>query len=490
MKKLNLLLVLFVISNVTFAQSYKILNMIDGVSENFETLTQNDGKDIFGYMDLTKLDLEDKLTETRKYNLLDKNMNSICSGEFKETLLKRKCSKENVQISYNNGYVIFSFIEKFNFDSRSMLVTQSYQILEVATNKIVAKGYFNKKLNLDDNIPKLNKDFHYYIVTPVSDCGFLIKTKKEMENGEMADYFYEINFQGEKIWEQDYLNPEAKHKYDYSLFERAQNNLVFLATKTRNDKKVSDHLLILDAKTGKKIATTELSSNSYSLRFLDVTVQDKQITIIGRFFDKQKRDLVESDESLGLYRRIVDIASGQIVSDVFLPYSKFNSLDINENGKIKKEGYLKFQKIDINPDGNYVILAETYVDKAKGAMFNELYAFILDKDFNPKEVKSFDTKRTRGYKYNFTQDLPSKVGKAYFFYDKNDDKELQLNILNYYFKTNTFSTSKINLNNDNSSLSIVPAKAGYVGIIERFIKFKKGEKSIELRLEKLNYERQ
>ena len=172
-----------------------------------------------------------------------------------------------------------------------------------------------------------------------------------------------------------------------------------------------------------------------------------------------------------------------------MPYAKFNNLNINENGRIKKEGYLSFQRININPDGSYFIIAEPYIRKSSGNIFTELYVFLLDKDFNVSKVTAYDTNRTRGSKYDFSQDLPNKIGKAYFFYDKTDNKEFELNILNYTYSSSAFSVSKMKLSNDLSNISIVPAKTGFVGIREVFKNPKKGEKSLEIRLEKLNYER-
>ncbi|WP_394798373.1 DUF6770 family protein [Tenacibaculum finnmarkense] len=48
---------------------------------------------------------------------------------------------------------------------------------------------------------------------------------------------------------------------------------------------------------------------------------------------------------------------------------------------------------------------------------------------------------------------------------------------------------KIKITNKDSEIKIIPAKPGYVGIVEIFKDPKEGEKALELRLEKLNYKR-
>jgi hypothetical protein len=480
MKKILLFSALF-LCQITFSQSYKISNSASGSLEIFEALTVN--KELFGYVELRKMDLEDKLTETYKYIILDKNMNTISSGDFKEDLIKKKCYKKIYDLTYNNGFIIFCFQEIIATSQISMPLRCTYEILDVEKNKIVANGNFDKDIDITENPPKLYKNFKSYFTNSISDVGFMVREGQFNEE----PIFYAIDFKAEKLWDQYNEPVEEKHKMYYQLVEKDKDYLILMATDKRNDKKISDNILVLEAKTGEKISFTGLSNEDYTLKYLDISIKDEKINIVGRYFDKQKRDKVDSDESLGIYRRIVDLKSGKILSDIYLPYSKFNSLDIDENGKVKREGYLYFQTVDLNPDGSYFLLAETLKNNK---FYNELYTFLLDKDFNPIKVTPFDTKKTRGSKYSFSQDLPNKVGKAYFFYDKNDDKELELNILNFMYANKSFTTTKKDLNSDKSRINITPAKAGYIGVIEYFKDPKKEGKAMEIRLEKLNYERE
>lgn len=481
MRKILLLITALIISQNAISQSYQIMNSASGSLETFSPLVQD--KEIFGYIEVRKMDLEDKLTETHKYIVLDKNMNKISSGDFKIDLYRKKVLTNLYDVTYCNGKIIFCY-EQYTIGASLLRILCSYKILDIANNKIVAENNFVPEVDFTESTNNMLKKYKRFYTYPLlSNDGFLMKSIK---NNTETD-FYTINFVGETIWNQDKQEIEKKQDIEYNLIESDKDYIILMATITRNDKKISDNLLILDSKTGKKVAFTELFSNEFTLKYLDISIKNGKLNMVGRYFEKEKRDRVDFDESLGLYRRIVDLKSGKIESDIFLPFGKFNSLDIDENGRVRKEGYLYFQTVDLNPDGTYFALAET---SKKGKYFNELYVFLMDKDFKPMKVEKFDVKKTRGDKYSFSQDLPNKVGKAYFFYDKTEEAEYELNILNFMFDSKTFTTTKMDLKNEKSSIRVMPAKTGFVGIVEYFKDPKKEGKSMEIRLEKLNYERQ
>ncbi|MFD2908729.1 DUF6770 family protein [Flavobacterium ardleyense] len=488
MKKIITFLFLVVATQISFSQSYKILNTAAGKLENFVTLT--DGDELYGYAELRQLD-ELSPTEVKfKYIILDKNMNTINSGEFVETKVKKKCVIENYQIVYNNGHILFNFIENFVSEQLFINIKFKYKILGLAANKITASGTYDKSIKPDDNnIPKMFKNVKYYAAAALSNSGFFVQLvnfdKKKDESACFA-----IDFNGEQLWASNVKQAEEKHEYEYQFFEMDENTLSFIATKSRGSKKVSDHLLILDTKTGKEISFTNLYNDTYTLLFSFSKINDEKLTIIGRYFEKEKRDRVEYDESLGLYKREIDMKSGKIISEIFLPYSKFNFKDISENGKVKGEGILDFRKIDQNPDGSFFMIAETFRAKSKHNLYFELYVFQIDKDFNSISTKSFDTEKSFKSKYRFSQELLGNAGKVYFFYDKNEDKKLELNLIDFNFSSKEITLSKMNLNTTESKITVFPAKTGYVAIKEEFTNPKKGESQIEIRLEKLNYERQ
>lgn len=484
MRKILLLITALIISQNAISQSYQIMNSASGYLVAFQPLVKE--KEIFGYVELRKIDMQDSITNVYKYIVLDKNMNQVCNGNIEEDTYKKEYSQRVTEIEYNNGHILFGFVLTYwnSFSGAYYNISNSYKILDVETNKIISGGNLDKNFDLSVTNNRLDKNFKFHEFYALNKDSYLIGTynRKTKENG-----YYAINFKGEEIWKQDFIEKDVSNDVIYNVIEKDETYIILLYTILKKERKISDNLLIIDTKTGKKIALTPLINDEFSLKYLDIDIKNEKIQIVGRYFEKQKEDKVQIDESLGLYRRVVDLKSGKIESDIFLPFGKFNSLDIDENGRVRKEGYLYFQTVDLNPDGSYFVLAET---SKKGKYFNELYVFLLDKDFAPIKVEKFDVKKTRGDKYSFSQDLPNKVGKAYFFYDKTEEAEYELNILNFMFDSKTFTTTKMDLKNEKSSIRVMPAKTGFVGIVEYFKDPKKEGKSMEIRLEKLNYERQ
>ena len=87
------------------------------------------------------------------------------------------------------------------------------------------------------------------------------------------------------------------------------------------------------------------------------------------------------------------------------------------------------------------------------------------------------------FDYDYTQPGKNNNGFVVCYSDyvrESDYKGLTFNAISYY--DGKFSTDKINLASKSSSLRVLPAKEGYVMIIEYY----KKQKQVEVRLEKLN----
>lgn len=491
MKKIITILLIAFCLQSSFAQSYQILNTAAGRVVNFASL--KDKEELYGYAELRKLDNVSPTEVKYKYSILDKNMNIIVSGEFTEAKGRKNAFLDNYQIVYNNGYVLFNFLENLYSGKGSLMpIKCQFKILNIASNKITASGVYDKEIiKYDGNFTKTVKNVRFYNSIALSDIGFFVHGKSNYQKDLKSDS-YAIDFEGKEIWRNKIKEAEKKHVYEYDFFDLDENTISLIATKTRNYKKISEHLLLLDTKTGNEIAFTDLFNEKYTMRFSYSKLDQDKLTIIGRYFEKERRDRVNDDESLGLYKKEFEIKTGKLVSETFVPYSKFKYGFINKNGKIKEEGFLRFQKIDQNPDGSYIIIAETYTKPLLTTwLFTELYTFLLDKDFNPISIKSFDTEKSINSKYSFSQKLLNDTGKVYFFYDKNNEEKLELNMINYNYNSKEVTLSKMNIETKESKISVFPAKTGYIAIKEtRSGGSKKEKDQIEIRLEKLNYERQ
>lgn len=493
MKKLILILFVFLSFQNTFAQSYETIRAAAGRFVKFTSLI-DENDELYGYVELRKLDDVSKTEVKFGYSILDKNMNVMVSGDFNGTKLFANRHIENYQIIYNNGHVLFSFLEKFYTRKGNLIPVKCfYKIINIESNKITAQGVYDKAIANYSNIETV-KSMRYYNAIPLTNVGFFIQgnpgpfTKSKYAKSNT----YTIDFKGKKIWDVKIKKAEEKHEYVYNFLDIDESIISLIATKTRNTKKVSDHLLILDVKTGKEVSFTDLFSEDYTMRFSYSKLDENKLTIIGRYFKKDRRDYVNDKESLGLYKREIDIKSGKILKDIFMPFSKFKLSNISENGKIKGDGYLEFQKIDLNPDGSYFVVAETFKQEFLNfKTYSELYVFHLDKDLNPITVKFYDTKISADRKFSFSQKLLNDTGKVYFFYDKDENKKLEINLINFNYTSKEISLSKMNVNNEESEIAVFPAKTGYITIKEFFPgASKKDIGKVDIRLEKLNYERE
>lgn len=92
MKKI-LLLLLFM-SQFSFGQSYTVLNETVGEFMTFTPIYEN--SDLFGYVELRKMNVDEKNNNTIKYTVLDKNLNIVSSGDFIEKNLQFPTKKENI----------------------------------------------------------------------------------------------------------------------------------------------------------------------------------------------------------------------------------------------------------------------------------------------------------------------------------------------------------------------------------------------------------
>ena len=105
MKKIiTIFLIAFCLQN-SFAQSYQILNTAVGSLVKFTGLI-DENDELYGYVELRKLDDVSKTEIKYRYSILDKNMNAIVTGDFNGYKLFANRFVENYQIKYNNGHIL------------------------------------------------------------------------------------------------------------------------------------------------------------------------------------------------------------------------------------------------------------------------------------------------------------------------------------------------------------------------------------------------
>ena len=440
MKKLLFILVFFFSFFQLNAQSYRIYRSAVGELVGFRTLWNQ--TDLFGYFELHYIERKEDKTSLYKYVVLDRNMNEVSNGEFTVPHLI-----ENEMFSicqYNNGKILLSI--DGNTYGTVLRRNEIFKIIDLKSGTVSdAISLINKELKTGAEIkPAIGEyNFNKGIVSfNIKNNGFLL-TEREMKGSKS---FYKagtmIDLEGKKMWSLPIIPGETdKHFYEYSYFS-------------------SD---------------------------------DNVIALLGQYYKKMEGSLQKTEAyKLGIYRKIYDKNNGQLISDKKVAYLDLKKyVDIDEAGKIKKEGTLYFNDFEVRPDGTNLVFGETYkVPNFFNGFyrFTELFSIILDDNFEIKEMKSYNVNETFEPKYSYGQSLKNNKGYVSVFIDKNENKKLFLNTLVYNDDTKEFKNDKIELEKTGSNISYFPAKNGYIGIIEYFKKTKEEKRVAELRLEKINAE--
>ena len=166
-------------------------------------------------------------------------------------------------------------------------------------------------------------------------------------------------------------------------------------------------------------------------------------------------------------------------------------MDINENGRIKKEGILLIRSFEIRPDGNNVITAETYRPESILAIntYTELFSIQLNGDFKLEKMQSHNVNNTAGSKYAYTQVLSDNSGISSIFItnEVNQEKIIFLNEIIYNDNDKSFVTRKMQIQKNDEDKYFMAAKPGYIVLKEQFYwgKAKKLNKQAEFTLKKI-----
>ena len=477
MKKALLFILLLSGLTVTTAQSYKIMNTAHGEFQGIHKLYDYVKGDVYGYAEFILLDKTGEKTYKYKFNLLDKNLNKVVSKEFEQPVYYKKSKIHLQSVDFNDGYIFIVLSESIN----SYVILKYYLIYNTKENKIIKRGLFHDNATFDGKTIKSNskhfkprKDTSPAVsIIPLDKTGFLVRKKDVWA----SFYDYEaLDFEGNSLWDKS---------QDLELFYVHDNGQYIIFEKNVELGSDNVKLIYYNVKTGDKVASgyIPLRDNKYYYNYFyrKFDKENGKLTLMGTY--RKKRN----GHSLGVFKMEVEIDKRKLkpTHKVYFPYSKFGFADINEYGKIKREGYLTFSKIDINPDGTIFMIAETRFKSA--GVYKSLYSILLDKEFSKVlEKKTYITEKSKGRKYAFSQKLLNNKGKAYFFYDKDSKKDYKVHILKLYYADKSIETSSFNIDLRKSVKLLEPAKAGYIMIYEIFKNPGKGEPKLELRLEKIN----
>ena len=537
MKKIALLLFVM-ISGLYFSQIVELKKLSTGKLADASVLYDRNNDDIYGYFYIFEKDKISKTEKLYEYILLDKNLNKVCSGEFKHS---SPCTDGGAWLSfrfqpvYRNGFISIgiSYYYYYNW------YTFAYRLLDVKENTLsdafTLLPDLTKKYNPEPTKAKNVVFFRYYsnpfgytLDTPLKswkDDGVYFYTKnKTYFVNEKLEPLWSYSYNEGKTDKNEYTNIIFSPKYD----KRSKNILsAFKSLEGKQNQKktskgeLSRSYLFFDKNSGKLISEIfpfgtvsekeEIKDVSTSTYFIDEAKQT--VTFICRTVTSKGISLDE-DLIQGFSKTVYSLSDGKELKRDYFTWNQLSQyLNIDEYGYVKEKNepncYLYLHNVLLKDDGNMIFILEEYKTltgsavSSAGAKINDLFFMELDKDMKlvqfqriDKEKKSIrngirmtgSTVSRYGYfDYVGYEDLGND-NYLFFYYNKQEpeigsEKQWMLGIISYI--NGKFAEQKLPMKSeDGSDMDITPAKKGYIMIYETF---KDKDRSPELRLEKINY---
>jgi hypothetical protein len=484
--------------------SVRLRNMRPIISKN----------EITGYFMFYKMDKVDRKTNAYLIRILDANLNEIAS----ETLNEDK----NVQLleaAFNDEALMLKFMD--------------------ASKKLV-------KLYIYDNSAKLKSSKTLPVTKWDIQMAAMTSNSEEIDNGTLQagngiGFFnysmaenkkigYQINFfdsNGGEKWIYK-SNPTAKELESADFLFNTKQLLFNIISKRpsllSND--VMQYLQAIDISTGKQKFEKSLEDDKFTYQIFSGYENEASgnVAVFGLYYEKDAK--MAKAKSLGLFSGLLD-DNGNYISKKYIMWTKDVSkyLPINAKGKIEDIGYLYFHNIVTTADKKIYAISETYKKTVSGLgvaatiagsrsanlsrmVVEDLIIFEFEPDFTLANVKVYDKSKTTielpgrgvsltnpqmlanlikawgGFDYSFTQMSSDKSGfiVGYTDVDKEEGKR-KLNFESIIHSDNKYSTDKLALETEATSMVVFPGKPGYIVLVEYFKKLKK----LDFRLEKINY---
>jgi hypothetical protein len=471
---------------------------------------------VSGYYMFYKVERVNSKTNSYLLRILDQNLNEVSENKIEESK-----NFYLLEAAYNEESLMFKFydakektISFYQFDSKSQLKSKSSRKVE---SKFELYAY-------NSQAEKEESDGTNLFAIPGQ--GFVdYGMKKDNKPG------YAITFYPESKGNNGWVYESASNSKEVEMagYVAASKNLLLSSVMSRNNlmsSKFETYLLGIDIHTGKKLFEKKVEDSQYELNFISANIDENtgNVALLGQYY--KKNDNVIKDKSLGLCSYLMS-AEGSIISKNYASWltdvKRF--LPVNAKGKIEDVGYLYFHKIVKNADGRYVAVGEQYrraasaagiaitVMGGKGAgvtkmVIEDLVFLEFNPQFKLENVKIFDKSKTSvefpaGYDLASTQ-LTALYLKSLGFFDysysqlNQDGTAFSVGYVDYEKKQGEkdglifgaityvdreYTTDKLSLETEASSLRVIPAKPGHIMITEYFRKTKK----LDMRLEKINY---
>jgi hypothetical protein len=499
----------------TWAQEKLTIDKVYKVTlRNSGTIVENE--QIKGYYFFYMSDKVDKRTNEYTLQILDANLNKLKDVKFQDS--------KNIALlesSYNGSSILFMF-----YDSDQKMLDYRLYTTDGAKSFSYSKpldkrsdAYFKQALSqTGDDEGSENQN-----IFDIEGKGFVAITPLR----ENKNYTYEVNFYASDKKRSWTFNPIEEGKFAQAQYLGANDSIAVIEVLSKDklmSKEMESSLVGINLSNGRKAFEIRTRDGKNQLYPMNITTMkgSSEFLLIGPYFEGDDRVLQDKSDGLGIW---LMNNKGKIVKSKYASWekdlSKFVKLD--RKGRVDGLGYVYFHNIVQTEDGKIFAIGEGYKKAASAggiAMsvltqsynsnvtklvvtdmlmleLNEKFeltnASIYEKNNNNFNLNGADfanphtlalvAKAFGAFDYAYTQMGKNKASfvSSYTDYERSKDyKGLTFNSISYY--NGKLTTDKINLKTSASNLHLLPAKPGFVLIMEYF----KKDKRLDLRLEKIN----
>ncbi len=509
LKQLLLLVLFIVVSGNLIAQDLTLDGIRQAKMKNMNVI--KDGEDVTGYFMFYEVDKRDRKTKNYLLQFLDQNLNKIASKRITGTpylnLLDGQYNGETIMLKFvdlKEKLFIFKQYDK----NAELIYTKKREVDKMELR------YVASMIQKSTEPPTIN-------FLPIDDLGFVnIAMKDNKKTGYQIEFFPKTK--EVKGWKYN-SSPTSKELEIATHLGSSEDvylaNIMKLPGMMKKDLKT--YVLGIDAKTGDKLYEISLSDEEHNIfafhSFFDKNTNNA--TLFGYYYDIA--DKAMSGKSKGLCAITVN-KSGETLSKKFISWTEdvAKHLDVNKKGKIKGEGYVYFHKLIQTDDGKIYAVGEQFKQNANaagiaamalGAEGASLTKFVIQDlvifEFNPEfelENTTFIEKGKNQFKAGLVMGSMQLIGYylnslgafdymfmqqeieenlftvLYTDYDR-EEKEWQVKTVTQV--DGAYESDDISLESKAKYQTVLPAKDGYILIIEYF----KKEKQLKGRLEKIDY---
>lgn len=478
-----------------------------------------------GYYMFYMVDKVDRKSRAYMLRILDENLRDVAKKKFiksKHTSLK--------EATYNNKAFLFSFVD---YKAKTLeLVSYDKEMKRlgkrtIELDKWALSQYYTQGTNKGTEMePSLNK-----MIFPIGDRGFMrynMKKNKKRKIGYELEYLPN-DLKKSGTWNKD--SPEESKAVLMAGYGDANDKYLVSSITSKpkmlSNKGIAFSISVLNLETKKIVFEKELKSKKYIYSFMNAFINDEKETIMvfGEYFNPG--DNIVKAKSQGLCALEYDM-KGKIIGLAHHSWEGAiaKKIGVDKKGRIEDGGYVAFHRITKSADGHYYAVGEMYKKSVsglgvaakmlggQGALVKMVILDMIIFDFNadlslndveviekrksdfflaegmgiyPPTLLAYVIRAYGGFDYSYTQENEDKSSFFSTFSstskEKGKKRKAYFGIIAHTDGDNDYVLDKVDLSTDASYIRVLPAKPGYIMLIEYFRKAKK----IETRLEKINY---